>query len=248
MATLNRPLWRLSLLLAALTFQAQAQGRSELAEHIDLHVDQTQHAETRALDSRAQAAQWGLTDQEWERYETLMQGRRGILSPGLDPLTALGVEARTDQERQRYAELQARFEYERIERELAYQRAYDEAIQRLAGNEPRISSFTLRPELSAGAVGPGGLPAGVASGPVRYDVIVSLAGCSGCDKAVQDLLAEGRAINVWVTDSGGDDARIRRWATDLGIPVERVTSGAITLNHGTSLNVSGQTLPIVRLR
>ena len=80
-----------------------------------------------------QAAQhWGLTEQEWSRFEEIRRGPRGYWSPSLDPLTALGVEARDDAERQRYAELQVRLEAARAERELAYQRAYDEAWQRLS--------------------------------------------------------------------------------------------------------------------
>ena len=53
-----------------------------------------------------QARDWGLGVEEWTRYRDLMQGPLGVYSPHLDPLTALGIEARADQERQRYAELQ----------------------------------------------------------------------------------------------------------------------------------------------
>src|SRR5258708_18840189 len=60
-----------------------------------------------------------------------MQGRTGIYSPNLDPLTALGIEARTDQERRHYAELQVQAEARRVETTLAYQRAYDDAWKRL---------------------------------------------------------------------------------------------------------------------
>src|SRR5476651_555518 len=54
------------------------------------------------------AREWGLTPQEWTRYQTVMDGPRGIYSPGLDPLTALGIEATSAEERRRYAELQVR--------------------------------------------------------------------------------------------------------------------------------------------
>ncbi|WP_185265982.1 TIGR03759 family integrating conjugative element protein [Halopseudomonas xiamenensis] len=242
---LSAPFKRLGwgLVLSSLAFQLQAHEKQ--SQQQELQLDRTESAETQRVDSRAKAAEWGLTDTEWERYESLMAGRRGILSPGLDPLTALGVEARTDQERRRYAELQARFEYERIERELAYQRSYDEAIQRIAGDQPRVSTFTMKPESLASA-GLGAL--GQAASPVRYDVIVAMADCSGCDSAVRDMVSDGRAVNVWVVDSDNDDGKIRRWATGLGIPVERVTSGSVTLNHGTDLDVSGRSLPIVRQR
>ncbi len=81
--------------------------------------------------THTQAQQWGLTDSEWQHYQQLRQGERGIWSPGLDPLTTLGVETNSDAERQRYAELLARKEHQRVEKELAFQRAYDQAWKRL---------------------------------------------------------------------------------------------------------------------
>ena len=49
----------------------------------------------RVLDDRV-ASDWGLQPQEWARYRELMDGPLGIYSPNLDPLSALGIEARTD--------------------------------------------------------------------------------------------------------------------------------------------------------
>lgn len=86
------------------------------------------------------AQEWSLTSKEYERYQEVMRGPRGVYSPGLDPLTALGIEARSDSERRRYAELQVQAERQRVDRELAYQRAYDEAYQRLF---PGIKSIEI---------------------------------------------------------------------------------------------------------
>ncbi|MDF5920208.1 TIGR03759 family integrating conjugative element protein [Pseudomonas aeruginosa] len=61
------------------------------------------------------AQEWGLNQQEWTRYQTLMQGPRGAYSPGIDPLTALGIEARSAEERRRYADLQVQAERRRVE-------------------------------------------------------------------------------------------------------------------------------------
>ena len=49
-----------------------------------------------------------------------MEGPLGIHSPNLDPLSALGIEARSDEERRRYAELQVQIEARRVEKLLAY--------------------------------------------------------------------------------------------------------------------------------
>ena len=98
----------------------------------------SQNSADAGLDERL-ARDWGLRPEEWARYRQLMQGPLGIYSPNLDPLTALGIEARSDEERRRYAELQVRMEARRVEKLLAYQRAYDAAWQRLAPGQPRVN-------------------------------------------------------------------------------------------------------------
>ncbi len=79
------------------------------------------------IDKALLAQQWGLREEELDRFRTLMQGPLGTYSPNLDPLSALGIEARTDIERQRYALLQVDAEAARVEKLLSYQRAYDQA-------------------------------------------------------------------------------------------------------------------------
>jgi len=96
----------------------------------------------------AVAQEWGLSSQEFQRYRTLMQGSRGVYSPGLDPLTALGIEAQSDAERRRYAELQVRAEAQRVQKELAY----DEGLpRRLESPLPEPAASTgRRPGRAAG--------------------------------------------------------------------------------------------------
>ncbi len=93
----------------------------------------------------AQARAWDLTETEWRRYKTLMQGIRGRLSPDLSPVETLGIHARTRQERDRYAERWAEALRQDTERVLAFQRAYDAAWRRLHGDEPLID-LTLLPD------------------------------------------------------------------------------------------------------
>ncbi|MDT1899235.1 TIGR03759 family integrating conjugative element protein, partial [Acinetobacter baumannii] len=51
--------------------------------------------------------------------------------PDLDPITALGIEARTAEERRRFAELSVQQDFKRVEAELAFQREVDAAWKRL---------------------------------------------------------------------------------------------------------------------
>lgn len=186
-----------------------------------------------------QAREWGLNAEEWTRYRDLMQGPLGVYSPHIDPLTALGIEARTDQERQRYAELQVAAEAKRVEKLLAYQRAYDGAWQRLHADMPRVILPDAGPAFSPM------LPA--ASGRLALFVEDD---CPTCDQAALRLQAVGRAFDIYVVDSGADDARIRAWAQRIGIDPAKVRSGQVTLNHDAgrwvSLGLSGDLPAVVR--
>ncbi len=189
-----------------------------------------------ALDER-QAKDWGLRPEEWARYRQLMQGPLGIYSPNLDPLTALGIEARSDEERSRYAELQVQAESRRVGKELAYQRAYDAAWKRLYPSQQRVNLPGAQAP-SAGNKGSG-----------RLAVFVK-ANCVPCDQRVRQLQAAGTAFDLYMVGSRQDDARIRQWATQAGIDPGRVRARTITLNHDAgrwlSLGVSGELPAVVR--
>jgi len=96
---------------------------------------------------KARATTWNLSDTEWRRYRSLMDGIRGSISPAtLSPIEVLGIHARDEAERRRYAERWARLMREDAERILAFQHAYDQAWQRLFPAEPLIDLARLPDE------------------------------------------------------------------------------------------------------
>ncbi len=196
----------------------------------------TQDSANAALDERL-ARDWGLKPDEWARYRQLMQGPLGTYSPNLDPLTALGIEARSSDEQRRYAELQVQAEAKRVEKLLAYQRAYDAAWQRLYPNQQRVSL--------PGAKNTSAL----FTTPPRIAVFVK-GDCPTCDRAVQRLQTAGTVFDIYMVGSGDDDARIRAWAQRVGLDPAKVRAGTITLNHDDgrwgSLGVSGDVPAVVR--
>jgi integrating conjugative element protein (TIGR03759 family) len=165
----------------------------------------------------AQAANWGLTEQDWSRFEHIQAGPRGFWSPNLDPLTALGIEAETDQARQRYAELQVTLEAKRAERELAYQNAYTTAwaklfpgllpIQGMSSSSPSSSPVATRPALFVEDQ------------------------CPACTADAQRLQSSNVAFDIYLVGSQGEDERVRTWARQAGIDPARVQRRQITLNH-----------------
>ncbi len=190
----------------------------------------------RPLDDRV-ARDWGLQPQEWARYKELMEGPLGIHSPNLDPLSALGIEARSDEERRRYAEMQVQVEARRVEKLLAYQRAYDEAWQRLNPGMQRVNIPDAMPATAS------------VRGNGRTAVFVK-DGCLACGQLVQRLQASGAEFDLYMVGSRQDDARIRDWAKRAQIDATRVRSGSITLNHDggrwLSLGLPGDLPAVVR--
>lgn len=166
-----------------------------------------------------------------------MDGPLGIYSPNLDPLSALGVEARSDEERRHYAELQVQAEARRVEKLLAYQRAYDAAWQRL---HPGLQRVNL----------PDATPGGMSIAGSGRTAIFVKDECATCGVLVQRLQAAGNEFDLYMVGSRQDDARIRDLAKRMQIDPDRVRSGTITLNHDggrwLSLGLSGDLPAVVR--
>jgi integrating conjugative element protein (TIGR03759 family) len=180
-------------------------------EQLDLKESDTRITQIRQWEENAR--RWNLTVEEWVRYEELMKGPRGFWSPNLDPLTALGVEARSENERVRLAQIQVRMEAERVERELAYQRTYDAVFQAVYANLLPISPLPARD-----------------SSPPRVALFIK-PDCPDCDKKAQMLQRDNVAFDVYMLGTGGRDSVIRDWARSVGISAALVNDKTITLNH-----------------
>lgn len=218
------------LMVVSVTSQAETLPRQD-THAIRVEDQQQTHTQTETLNR--DASEWGLSTEEYARFKTLMQGRRGIQSPGLDPLTALGIEARTEAERRRLAEKWVQQEYQRTEKELAFQREIDAAWKRLYGNVLPVNL---------------GQPAGITQDTQgKLALFVQLENCAPCDARLATILAEKRPVDIYVLGTKGNDERLRAWAKEKKIPVDRVKRRDITLNHdaGRSLQYGLTTTPVV---
>lgn len=193
-----------------------------------LNQQQTQTIKLKMNTLQQQSESWGLSQEEYLHYQEFMAGPRGIQSPGLDPLTALGIEARTDAERRRFAELWVKHEFTRTEKELQFQREVDAAWKRLFPDVMPVNMGKAIPER-------------------RLAVFVKSTDCSLCESRLQKLLAAGRELDIYLVDSNGDDAKLRQWAKDHLIPVDKVRSRQITLNHdgGRWIRFGSGLMPVV---
>ena len=174
----------------------------------------------------ARARAWGLSATEWQRYQALMQGIRGSVSPAtISPIEVLGIHARDREERRRYAETWARTLHDDVDRILAFQRAYDDAAKRLYPNVPLVDIARLPRKVDKRTTFQSG------------DRVLFFTGaeCPACDRVLNRLLKrvdEFGGLDIYLTDLvPGDDAAVRAWATEHKIDPALVHSRRVTLNH-----------------
>ena len=210
---------RLSMLFILL---ATCAARADTVNSATSTTSTASSLQDKSLQSQSQqsAQQWGLSDTEWQKYQQLKQGKRGIQSPGLDPLTTLGVESDSVSERRRLAELWVKEEYQRTEKELAFQREVNAAWSRLYPNALSVNM---------------GNASGLAHDTNGRMALFVRDNCERCDARLAAVLADNRPVDIYLVGSDGKDDTVRKWAVSHNIPVDRVRSRQITLNHDRGL-------------
>jgi integrating conjugative element protein (TIGR03759 family) len=93
------------------------------------------------------AKDWNLTDVEWIKYLNLMQGPSGLYYKKLSPPEVLGIDAETKEELQYYAQIAAKLEHDKLERELRFNAAFHDAAAGIYTLEPIIHPFDYTPFL-----------------------------------------------------------------------------------------------------
>jgi len=207
--------------------QSVSSTRTEVSREISGGTSDTSLSPTDLERSRV----WGLSEAEWRRYQALLLGVRGSVSPAnLSPVEVLGIHARDDAERRHYAELWARAMFEDAERILAFQHSYNAAARRLNPGLKLIDTAALH-----------ATPIKRKSELRGDDRVLFFTGldCPACDAVMVkllDRLDRIDGIDVYVTDAdSSDDAGIRRWAEAHAIKVVWVRDGRVTLNHDTGV-------------
>jgi integrating conjugative element protein (TIGR03759 family) len=245
--------WIALLALAFSTAAARSDDSQPLTTPARTGVVYTSHQQPETVvvaataDRATTAREWGLTDIEWTRYEDIMAGPRGIWSPHLDPLTALGVEARSDTERRHFAELWSRVEYQRVQRELAFETARSEAFARLY---PAVRPVEYIPSVRDAA-------ALSAPGAKRLLFFATKTCVDACREPLNRLLPLANVqstttLDIYVAGLDTDDQALRQWATQLAVPVGLIKAGRVTLNHEAGalaqLRLGTAALPLTLVR
>lgn len=230
----SRLIYSVVLLVIVAPVLAQSVATTEIEEARE--VDSDAAGPTLTASELARSRAWGLTEQEWQRYQSLLLGIRGSVSPAnLSPIEVLGIHARDDAERRRYAEIWARAMFEDAERILAFQRAYDAAARRLDPALLLINEADLRRS-------PSGSRALSREDRILFFTRLDCPTCDAVLSTVLRRLDEVNGLDVYVTEvSSSDDAAIRQWAASRAIQTDWVRAGRVSVNHdnGVLMRIGG---------
>jgi len=215
----------LLIILSGTSFQVSADSQTENITRPS--IEATKHQQSGlAYSDHDQAKQWDLTNTEWQRYKTLMQGIRGSISPAMiSPIEVLGIHAESATDRRMYAERWAQMLRDDTEQILSFQQAVIEANVHLYGNQPLIDVSKLRHRQSKTTLNPGD----------RLLFFTTTTNCSTCDAQLSVLLSKTRLsavkLDIFLLGTEGQDEAARQWAQTHNIPPELVRQQAITINH-----------------
>lgn len=196
-------------------------------------------------EEKSQARQWMLSEEDWSKYKKIMAGPRGIWSPGLDPITALGVMETDPAERRRYAEIWMRMEAKRAELELAFEVERMSASQQVLGNRPVVDNDKWVQQWNAD------------QNRRTHEVMLFVdPDCvDSCSRLFEEVLAStgtGEETRLNVYFPGGTSAEeIGGWAKTVGIDPDIVKARKVTLNFDRGeyarYDISQSELPEVRV-
>ena len=208
------------------------------------------------------ARRWGITTDEYRRYQKALLGPRGRLSvANISPIEVLGIEATTTAERDRYAEIWVEMIRADTAKALAFTRAVQDAWERLHPDEPLVDRRIINLERAKGDSRWGPIPLGDKDEASADDhlLLFTKTACDSCNVDVRHLVkqVEGgvyAALDIYVLDiAEGDVEGVQDWAGRLAIPPHLVQDGTLTLNFDrgalqtltNSLQFTPSSMPVI---
>ncbi len=186
-------------------------------EGLDVHLTQAESV---------MAKSFHLSDDEYARYKYLLENTpRKFWTPNISPVTLLGIEAKTDTERTRYAELAYKLKTEREAKEKAFASIAVEVEYRL---DPKSQNRTPITEQKFGFAE--SLPDNKTS---LTSVFINANACMAsaeCQQVIGDLVKSNSStnlLNIYFVQS--TKAQISDFAVRNNISSEKVKSGSINL-------------------
>jgi len=231
------------LILATVSVSAFAQATaqsSELKEKTVVNENIDQHSVVQTSFNESFMDAWGIDEEEYERYLHLKENSpRGYFTPGKNPLYFLGIEARTPQERKKYARKIAQLEFENVMKVQEFSKAVQVASVELYGRgmiADYNSGKAFSADLEAGAknkIKNSFSLNSSGSGDLAISKIVYVKhDCAPCEREYSKAYSElirGEIKQLQVVFPEENNAEIIKWAKAMEVPRDLNRKGVIVL-------------------
>ena len=231
------------------TFNDATLARTGLtANHDDLTSEQDINKLQLNEQQLHEAKVWELTLEEEKRYVLLMQNKSSIYYKGLrqTPLDILGLNARTETERNHFAELAAFQEAQKVSKNIAWNNAFHKAYIKLFQNVPVVGDFDPSPYSPYAYK-----PIQLNQGDTLYLFIKPDDSIKTVLMMLLDAIENTPATHLHLMLLDKDELSIQLWANKHQIPQHLVNSSQITLNNGNqnyqALTVKNKATPLLLL-
>lgn len=214
---------KISLIIVFLLFACGA----SYAQEGGIKTQQTTVEFSGKVNLNGSAADWGLTNSEWRKYKRLMKGEAGLFYGSASPQYVLAVYEKDKAKKREYARISLEQNKKRHE-QTAEIFALQESIVKQEYGLVRGQKAATRRAQSSNKKWWRGLQ------NKRARIFVT-ANCEQCKKVAQEVVQGGRTkVDFFIVGAKNND-EIRAWATQLKMPIEKIQSKEITLNHGSEL-------------
>lgn len=189
------------------------------------------------------AQQFNITEEEWKKYQSIMDGEGKYHWINVPPIVILGIYAENAEDRKRFARKAVVREYELQRMFLEFNRDFTAAFRELYGDEKKIDLAKAPMFKNITNSSFAGFHSNESTGD-RYILFVSTK-CDECESFFHSIRKNqkiGTVIDLYfVNDSKSE---IGRWAQRLNIRTQDVSSGNITLNIDNGMHASYQHPPL----
>jgi integrating conjugative element protein (TIGR03759 family) len=197
-------------------------------------ITKSQYSKLNKDQKKQIADMWEIDAVEYDRYLFLMQNTpSGKWYKQLNPPEVLGINAKDDKERMKYAKIVAKNAHERVKRELDFQKFYDKA--------QKILYPTLKPIAMPGAEkDKSDYLSGITLSNAKLipnDILLFFTNIDNpLNKKITTKILKkiqqnsDSSLAIYISGKVSDDA-IRHWAARNAIPPAFVKNGRISLNH-----------------
>ena len=197
-----------SLLLAILFWSALCYSQTTIEFSTQMPSEIENQAQHSSVD-------WGLTIDEWSRFENLEQQYSGLVSSEISPLEWLGIFADSPTDRKRYAEMLANRQMKVLDSIAKFESAYINAIQ------------TLIARKGSSQVG-------------KRIMLVTPFACEqeSCRKNLSEALQHaqnGGTVNIYIQEPT-TEAQMRYWLAVHRIPLQLIRDRRISVSNLNSIN------------